>query len=298
MTEGIKDQCQDPMDINNIDPSSDDIIMKWDLFRKAPIGVYIIHEGRFKAVNKEFISYTGYSETELLQIDPLDIVSESFRESVKKNAIDMLKLKRDKPYEYLAVTKNGEDIWVVEVVVPTELQGERAVIGFFMDIDRLVSDSVTDALTGLYNRRYFNNNLKAESERSDRYGSYLSLILFDVDYFKKYNDTFGHTEGDKVLSMIGNIIKKCIRQSDSGCRYGGEEFAVILPQSNIDSARVVAEKIRKRVESETAESNDGVTISAGISQYLIKQNLTEFLKNSDSALYKAKESGRNCVIHN
>ncbi len=286
------------MDINNTNSSIDAIVMKWDLFRKAPIGVYIIQEGRFKAVNKEFISYTGYSEAELLQINPLDIVSESFRESVKKNAIDMLKSQRDKPYEYLGTKKNGEDIWVIEVVVPTELQGERAVIGFFMDIDRLASDSVTDALTGLYNRRYFNNNLKVESERSDRYGPHLSLILLDVDFFKKYNDTFGHTEGDKVLSMIGNIIKKCIRQTDSGCRYGGEEFAVILPQSDIDSASLTAERIRKCVESETAELNDGVTISAGISQYQLKQNLSEFIKNSDSALYKAKESGRNCVIHN
>jgi diguanylate cyclase (GGDEF)-like protein/PAS domain S-box-containing protein len=286
------------VDINNIDSSIDTIVMKWDLFRKAPIGVYIIQEGRFKAVNKEFISYTGYSETELLEIDPLDIVSEPFRETVKKNAIDMLKLQRDKPYEYLATKKNGEDIWVIEVVVPTELQGERAAIGFFMDIDRLANDSVTDALTGLYNRRYFNNNLKAESERSDRYGSHLSLILLDVDFFKKYNDTFGHTEGDKILSMIGNIIKKCIRQTDSGCRYGGEEFAVILPESDIDSASLTAERIRNCVASETAELNDGVTISAGISQYLLKQNLTEFVKNSDSALYKAKESGRNCVIHN
>jgi diguanylate cyclase (GGDEF)-like protein/PAS domain S-box-containing protein len=286
------------MDINNIDSSIDAIVMKWDLFRKAPIGVYIIQEGRFKAVNKEFISYTGYSEAELLQINPLDIVSESFRESVKKNAIDMIKSQRDKPYEYLAATKNGEDIWIIEVVVPTELQGERAVIGFFMDIDRLASDSVTDALTGLYNRRYFNNNLKVESERSDRYGPHLSLILLDVDFFKKYNDTFGHTEGDKVLSMIGNIIQKCIRKTDSGCRYGGEEFAVILPQSDIDGASVTAERIRNCVESETAELNDGVTISAGISQYQIKQNLSEFIKNSDSALYKAKESGRNCVTRN
>jgi diguanylate cyclase (GGDEF)-like protein/PAS domain S-box-containing protein len=283
------------MDIYNIDSSINDIVMKWDLFRKAPIGVYIIQGGRFKAVNKEFISYTGYSETELLQINPLDIVSESYRESVKKNAISMLKSLRDKPYEYLAATKNGKDIWVIEAVVPTELQGERAVIGFFMDIERLVSDSITDVLTGLYNRRYFNNTLKAESIRSDRYGAHLSLILFDVDHFKKYNDTFGHTEGDKVLSIIGNIIKKCIRQTDSGCRYGGEEFAVILPQSDINSANLMAERILKCVESETAELNNGITLSAGISQYQIKQNLTEFIKNSDSALYKAKKLGRNCV---
>ncbi len=286
------------MDINNIVPSIDDIVMKWDLFRKAPIGVYIIQKGRFKAVNKEFVSYTGYSETELLQIDPLDIVSETFRESVKKNAIEMLKSQRDKPYEYLATSKNGDDIWVIEAIVPTELQGERAVIGFFMDIDHIVSDSLTDALTGLHNRRFFNNTLKVEAKRSNRYGSHLSLIILAVDYFKKYNDTFGHAEGDKVLSTIGNIIKKCIRQTDSGCRYGGEEFAVILPESDIDSAKLVADRIRKCVELETVELNSGVTISAGISQYLYKQSITELIEKSDSALYRAKDSGRNCARHN
>ncbi len=283
------------MDINKIDSAIDDIVMKWDLFRKAPIGVYAIQNGRFKAVNKEFTSYTGYSETELLQIKPIEIVSESFRENVKKNAVEMLKSDRDKPYEYLATTKNGDDIWVIEAVVPTDINGERAVIGFFMDIDRIISDSVTDALTGLYNRRYFNNNLKAELKRSDRYRSHLSLILFDVDYFKKYNDTFGHTEGDKVLSKIGHVIKSCIRQTDSGCRYGGEEFALILPESDIDSAISVAERIRTRVESKTVDLNGGVTLSAGISKYLINQSATEFIANSDSALYKAKASGRNCV---
>ncbi len=286
------------MDIKNINSTIDDIVMKWDIFMRAPIGVYIIQNKNFIAVNREFISYTGYSENELLKINPMDIVNESFRENVKKNAIGMLKSERTNPYEYLANRKNGEDIWVIEAVVPTEHQGERAVIGFFMNIDKIINDSLTDALTGLYNRRYFNDNLKAELKRCDRYGTSLSLILFDVDHFKKYNDTFGHTKGDKILSQIGTIIKQCLRQTDSGCRYGGEEFAVILPQSNIDSATLVAERIRKSVKTDTADLNNGVTISAGISQYQIKQNLTEFISASDTALYKAKGCGRNCVMHN
>jgi PAS domain S-box-containing protein len=87
----------------------DEIVLKWDIFQKAPIGVYIIQDRKFKAMNNEFISYTGYSENELLEINPLDIVSESFRESVKKNAIEMLQSKRDKPYEYLATTKDGQE---------------------------------------------------------------------------------------------------------------------------------------------------------------------------------------------
>ncbi len=285
------------MDLKDIDSKIDEVVMKWDLFRKAPIGVYAIQRGRFKAVNREFITYTGYSEKELLKIDPLIIVSKSFRESVKKNAIEMLKSKRDKPYEYLANTKQGKDIWVIEAVVPTELNGKRATIGFFMDIDKIINDSFTDVLTGLHNRRYFNDILEKEIKRSERYGSFLSLILFDVDHFKIYNDTYGHPEGDKVLYEIGGIVKNAIRQTDSGCRYGGEEFAVILPQSNIENTINVAERIRKRIQKDTYSLNNGVTISAGISQYQMNQNITEFISNSDIALYKAKKSGRNCISY-
>ena len=209
----------------------------------------------------------------------------------------MLKSERDKPYEYLGNTKDGKDIWVIEAVVPTELKGKRAVIGFFMDIDKIINDSITDALTGLYNRRYFNDHLKLETKRSDRYGSDLSLLLFDVDHFKIYNDTFGHPEGDKMLTKVGNIIKNALRQMDSACRYGGEEFAVILPQSDIDQASIVAERIRKCVETKTVDLNHGITISAGISQYQINQGITEFITNVDAALYKAKASGRNCISY-
>lgn len=283
------------MNIRDLDAEINDVIIKWDLFRKAPIGVYIIQNRRFKAVNKEFVTYTGYAEAELLHTDPLDIVSESYRESVQKNAVEMLKAKRDKPYEYVASTKTGEDIWVIEAVVPTELDGERAVIGFFMDIDKIVNESFTDALTGLYNRRYFNETLKSEAERSRRYGSYLSLVIFDVDHFKRYNDTYGHTEGDRVLSKIGDLLKGCIRQTDAGCRYGGEEFAVILPQTGLDRALLVAERIREIIASRTRSLNNGVTISAGVSQFRSHSSIEDLISVSDNALYEAKRGGRNRV---
>jgi diguanylate cyclase (GGDEF)-like protein len=167
-----------------------------------------------------------------------------------------------------------------------------------MDIASLISDSVTDVLTGLFNRRFLNDKLEAESKRSNRNNVFLSLIMLDVDYFKKYNDTFGHSEGDKILSMVGGIIKQCIRQTDFGCRYGGEEFAVILPDTNVEDAILIAERIRKCVESDTVELNAGVTISAGANQYTSMQIINEFIAKTDSALYKAKESGRNCVKAN
>jgi diguanylate cyclase (GGDEF)-like protein/PAS domain S-box-containing protein len=267
----------------------------WDYFKKAPIGLYIIQNKKFKALNDKFIAHTGYSEDELLEIDPLVIVSESFRKSVRKNAIEMLNSKRDKPYEYLANRKDGQEIWVVEAVVPIEIQGKRAVAGFFMDIASIVNDSITDVLTGLFNRRFLNNKLEEESKRSERYQSSLSLILLDVDFFKKYNDTFGHTEGDKILSRIGDTIKRCIRQTDFGCRYGGEEFAIILPETIIEDAILIAERICKGVELDTAQFNTGATISAGVSGYTKKQSINEFISKTDFALYEAKKCGRNCV---
>lgn len=282
-------------DMQNIDSKIDDVIMKWDLFKRAPIGIYIIQRGRFVAVNKEFSTYTGYSEKDLFTIDPLDIVADSFRDSVRKNAIEMLKSKRDKPYQYLAKTKDCKELWVMEAVIPTKINEGRATIGFFMDIEKIVNDSLIDSLTGLHNRRYFDDCLRRETQTSSRYRSLLSLMLLDVDHFKRYNDNYGHVEGDKVLRKIGDIIKKSTRQIDIGCRYGGEEFVVILPQSCIEDASVVAERIRKSVEVQTADLNNGVTVSAGISQYKENQKISEFISNSDTALYQAKENGRNCI---
>jgi len=284
-------------EFKDIDVHINDVVMKWEFFDRAPIGIYIIQGGRFVAVNKEFISYTRYTEQELFTINPLEIVAESYRDSVRNNAVEMLKFLRDKPYQYLAKTKDGKNLWVIEAVVPTEINEGRATLGFFMDVEKIVTDSLTDALTGLHNRRHFDDCLKKEIQRSLRHGSFLSLLFMDVDHFKRYNDTYGHVEGDKLLGKIGTIIKDSIRQTDVGCRYGGEEFAVILPHSNLQDASFVAERIRKRVEAETVALNNGVTISGGISQYKTNQKILEFVAASDSELYKAKESGRNCIYY-
>ena len=283
------------MKSKSIFPEINDIVMKWELFERAPIGIYIIQRGRFVAVNKEFIEYTQYSEQELFTLDPLDIVVESFRDSVRKNAVEMLKSQRDKPYQYLAKTSGGSNLWVIEAVVPTTIKDKRATLGFFMDIDKIAADSFKDALTGLHNRRYFDDCLKKEMQRSGRYGLALSLLLIDVDHFKTYNDTFGHVEGDKVLRRIGTIIQDSIRQTDSGCRYGGEEFAVVMPQSDIEDAFVVADRIRNNVEANTVDLNSGVTVSVGMSQYKPNQMITDFIASSDKALYRAKNNGRNRI---
>ncbi len=151
--------------------------------------------------------------------------------------------------------------------------------------------SITDDLTGLYNYRYFYKKLEEETVRAKRQKIPLSLMMFDLDNFKKYNDTRGHIEGDKVLERIGKIVVQCIRQKvDSGYRYGGDEFAVILIGVTVDRAAEIAERIRVLVEN--AQLGD-ITVSIGLTEYDSDIDMEDFVKSADDAMYTAKSQGGN-----
>ena len=155
--------------------------------------------------------------------------------------------------------------------------------------------SVTDALTGLLNRRYLEERLTEEIKRSNRHGFPMSFLMIDVDEFKTYNDNFGHTEGDKALQMVGACLKETLRGADVAARYGGEEFSILLPQTNSAEAEVIAERIRERVEMKCFP-NRQVTISIGIASCSLSLNSPKDLVSAaDKALYQAKRSGRNNV---
>jgi diguanylate cyclase (GGDEF)-like protein len=158
-----------------------------------------------------------------------------------------------------------------------------------------------DALTGLYNHRFFQEAMDREIDRSKRYKRELSLILFDIDHFKKINDTYGHLVGDRVLVTISRATERSVREADIIARYGGEEFAVILPETDISSAKAVAERLRHDIESQNIEV-DGVTIkvtiSVGYTSYshsAMIQDKRALIGMADKALYIAKQSGRNMV---
>jgi diguanylate cyclase (GGDEF)-like protein len=155
-----------------------------------------------------------------------------------------------------------------------------------------------DTLTGLYNRRSFEKNLAAEWKRQQRYKRPLSLIMIDIDHFKKVNDTYGHQKGDSVLQTVAGIINDNLRSSDFPCRYGGEEIAVILSETSLDNAAITAEKLRALVESQVKEIEGlKVTISLGVSTYAGNMSDSgELIKAADSCLYKAKNSGRNKIV--
>ncbi len=160
--------------------------------------------------------------------------------------------------------------------------------------------SITDALTGLYNSRHFFSRASEEVERSNRYGSQLSLILLDVDNFKRYNDTYGHLEGDHVLAALAELIRREIRGADSAYRYGGEEFIVIFPETELAEALLVAERLRHAFETTIFSPQPGeearTSISIGGGCYRPGEGLTTFVKRVDEAMYRAKKCGRNRVV--
>jgi diguanylate cyclase (GGDEF)-like protein len=161
--------------------------------------------------------------------------------------------------------------------------------------------SITDGLTKLYNHRYFQERLSMEIKRIDRYQGNLSLIMADIDYFKKINDLYGHAQGDLTLQEVGELIKKNFRETDIVARYGGEEFAIILPETNSNGAKIAAERLRKLIEEHNftlgKKKNLKITISCGIAEYPAQATTKEeLIKNADMALYKAKKEGKNKVV--
>jgi diguanylate cyclase (GGDEF)-like protein len=160
--------------------------------------------------------------------------------------------------------------------------------------------SITDSLTGLYNRKHLMETLDKEVSRSQRHSRSFSLLVIDIDHFKKYNDTYGHLAGDEVLSKLASVFKESIRSSDYAARYGGEEFIIMLPEIGPEQGVEAAERIRHKVAEEIF-SGDGesikVTISVGVACYPKNgEDAESVIRNADAALYEAKELGRNRVI--
>ena len=150
--------------------------------------------------------------------------------------------------------------------------------------------SLHDPLTGLANRRMISITLENEIARANRYDNIFCLIIMDIDYFKKYNDQFGHDEGDRILISLSSYLKENIRDTDIAARFGGEEFLMIISEIGIQDMLMVADKHRRMIQEKI-----GITVSMGIAEYKINQTGDELIKQADTALYRAKENGRNRV---
>jgi diguanylate cyclase (GGDEF)-like protein len=258
-----------------------------------------------------------YSEQRPMMVDfivdhmPDDVISSFYEGKYKKSSIS------ESSYEakdlFPCIGETGKVLHFTATPVP-DVNGD--IIGAaetFIDIsehkatednlreseERYRELSVRDCLTNLYNFRHFYRQLKLEVERANRYKHPLSLILLDIDDFKKYNDAYGHLEGDKALIALSDVIRKNMRITDTAFRYGGEEFTILLPETQIGEAVEVAERLRKSFEntvlSPLPEANDCITASIGVTQYIPGEESTVFLNRVDGAMYKAKE-GKNQVV--
>jgi diguanylate cyclase (GGDEF)-like protein len=250
-----------------------DIIIT-DIMMQGMDGLELTKEIKEK-YNADVMVMTGYS------------AEYSYEEAVQAGASDFI----FKPFKFEEL-----NLRLKRVLREAEIKKEHIkLLGKFEKL------AITDGLTKLYNSRHFFSQIKTEIKRYIRYSRDLSLLILDIDFFKNYNDTWGHLEGDKVLMQIGKTIKSCMRSMDSAYRYGGEEFAILLPETEIEKACVVGKRIQEHINAHLFQPEPGekqyITISVGATTLVDKEDFRSFIKRADKALYKAKDTGRNKLCY-
>jgi len=163
-------------------------------------------------------------------------------------------------------------------------------------VSMLYEAATHDEKTGLYNSRFFENILDMELEKAGRGHQKLSLFIIDIDFFKKINDKYGHLKADEFLVRLSKILQKQFRRSDIVSRFGGEEFFILLPETNLEKARKIISRLKSKVNSDRVLKKHGITISGGLTQYKRRDTKKKFKQRADKALYQAKHTGRDKFV--
>ncbi len=297
---------------------------KYAHFARVLLDAYAVvdNQGRVVKANQLFAQLTGVKMRQILKSNSFD---ELIRFSIDDESIGVDRiLQYDAPtrIDEVAGLVNGltEPLNLILGVYPFFNDTGSEKIGSFILIRDVTAEtnlqdqykdkaiqSITDPLTGLFTRAYFEEYLQGQVSRmesvaeDERYT--ISMVMCDIDFFKKINDKYGHQAGDYVLKVVSNLMKQTFRKTDVCCRYGGEEFLVILPAANLKNAGMAANKLRHVIENEVIifeEQRIPVTISCGVGSIQIgREGYDETLARADSALYESKHAGRNRVsVHN
>jgi len=253
------------------------------------------------SVSKAFEKLTGYSEKELIGKNHNLFRDPKTPNTFYKEMWDTLEKNGQFKGELKNYTKN-KDVYWTSVTINPMFDKEGIKIGYaayrenITNTKKLEYISTHDTLTNIYNREYFDKNLESKIKSALRYGNQFSLIILDIDHFKNVNDTYGHNIGDTVLIEIADILKNNIREDDIAARWGGEEFAILLPHTEIEGTYLLAEKLRICIENSTIIEKEQITASFGVGIYTNNESKTTFFEKVDNALYSAKDNGRNCVV--
>lgn len=278
------------------------------------VGILLIEDGRISYTNAKFDEMSGLSAAQALGSDPMDFVTEGDRPLVRESMRARASGEANQTeYKFRALRRDGEIIDVEVYGSVVDIDGRRTMISMLLDITErtriekemqvlqatLREQSTHDALTGLYNRRYLEESLERELILAKRIGGPVSVVMGDLDHFKVVNDEFGHLAGDEVLRVFGDLMKRSSRGSDIYCRYGGEEFLLVLPGMTVAGAVDRAEQLRIAFAAKTVSFGElqiSVTASFGVAHFpLDGDSGDELIAAADRALYSAKASGRNCV---
>ena len=163
-------------------------------------------------------------------------------------------------------------------------------------ISLLYEAATHDEKTGLYNNKFFETELKMEMDKAQRKQEKLSLMILDIDFFKKINDVHGHMKADELLARLAKVIQKQIRISDIAARFGGEEFVILLPETSFEKAKKLASRLKTAIRKDKFLNKYNLTVSGGITEFKLKDNKNKFMHRADKALYQAKKTGRDKFV--
>lgn len=266
--------------------------------------VEVDRSGIILKVNANAVRMFGYSLEEFCGMCVDDLVPQSFRKGHAQKRNDFFQSPEpryigNRELALYACDKRGTS-FPVEISLSFLKTGEReTVLAGIRDISKrlqIEEKARRDHLTGLYNRSIGEKTLGEELEKSRRYGHHLSVIMCDIDHFKQVNDNYGHNVGDDVLILFSKILLETVREVDIACRWGGEEFLVICPNTDKESAFFLAERLREFIAGADFDPVPSLTSSFGVATYKKNENHMGLVKRADDALYRAKQEGRDRVV--